>query len=329
MAMILIILVPLLCYFLFLRYAFDFTFISGVCVSKRRLDGKTAIITGGNVGLGYETAVELARRGARVILACRDETKGMIAERSVREETKSDEVFYQHLDLASLRSVREFSRQVNESPRGLDILVNNAGVMGCPLAYSEDGFEMHFATNHFGHFLLTNLLLDKLKAAPEGRIVNVSSLGAKATLWFDFENITPKYPRKFMPMVTYTQSKLANVLFTIHLAELLRGTKVTCNCLHPGSVNTELTRHILIRIRKMWFGGILGGISEKFIYYFLKDSKLGAQTQIHCAVSEELTGVTGKYFSDCVVCSMRPNWTKNNAKKLWEISEQMVGINSN
>ena len=311
---------------LFARYAFDFRFFSGVCVSKRRLDGKTVIITGGNVGLGYETAVDLAKRGARVIIACRDETKGVRAERSIREETKSDEVFYQHLDLASLRSVREFSRQVNESSHGLDILMNNAGVMGCPLAYSEDGFEMHFATNHFGHFLLTNLLLDKLKAASEGRIINVSSLGAKATLWFDFENITPKVPSKFIPLVTYTQSKLANILFTIHLAELLKGTKVTCNCLHPGSVNTELGRHIVTRIQKMWFGGILGIIFEKMCCYLIKDSKLGAQTQIHCAVSEELTGVTGKYFSDCAVCPMRYNWTKENAKRLWEISEQMVGM---
>ena len=287
------------------------------------------IITGANVGLGYETAVDLARRGARVILACRDETKGISAERSIREATKSDEVFYQQLNLASLRSVREFCREINESPHGLDILINNAGVMACPLAYSEDGFEMHFATNHLGHFLLTNLLLDKLKAAPEGRIVNVSSLGAKATLWFDFDNITPKDPRKFIPPVAYTQSKLANVLFTIHLADMLRGTKVTCNCLHPGSVDTELKRHIITRIRSMWFGGVFASIFELFTPFLIKDSKLGAQTQIHCAVSEELVGVTGKYFSDCVVCSMRPNWTLKHAKRLWEISEQMVGMTSN
>ncbi|KAI6648090.1 Retinol dehydrogenase 13-like [Oopsacas minuta] len=319
----------LVCIFLILRYGFDFVFVSGVCVSKRRLDGKNVIITGGNVGLGYETAVDLARRGARVIIACRDEKKGLNAERKIRLESNNDEVFYQHLNLASLSSVREFSRQINESSHGVDILINNAGVMGCPLTYTEDGYEMQFATNHLGHFLLTNLLLDKLKAAPEARIVNVSSLGAKFTWSFKFDNVTPKEAHSYSPMATYTQTKLANILFTIHLADLLRGTNVTCNSLHPGSVNTELARHMLDKIRKIKFGWLLASIYDKIIGYLIKDSKLGAQTQIYLAVSEELVGVTGKYFSDCVECSLRPSWTKNNAMRLWEMSERMVGMTPN
>ena len=318
----------LLCFLLLRRYVFDWVLVHGRCVCKRRLEGKNVIITGANVGLGYETAVDLAKRGARVILACRDEKKGLEAQSSVRIESKNEDVFYQHLDISSLSSVREFSRQVNESHYGVDILVNNAGVLGCPLSYTEDGYEMQFATNHLGHFLLTNLLLDKLKASPQGRIVNVSSLAAKFTVGFDFDKVTPKDAQHYSPLRTYGQTKLANVLFTIHLADLLKGTDVTCNCLHPGSVNTELARHVFNRLEKMPFGNLLKNLADKIVPYLIKDSKLGAQTQIHCAVSEELTGVTGKYFSDCVQCYFMPHWNKGNAERLWEMSERMVGLTS-
>lgn len=318
----------LLCFLLISRYVFDWVLVYGRCVSKRRLEGNNVIITGANVGLGYETAVDLAKRGARVILACRNERKGLEAQSSIRIQSKNEDVFYQHLDLSSLSSVREFSRQVNESGHGVDILINNAGVMACPLSYTEDGFEMQFATNHLGHFLLTNLLLDKLKASPQGRIVNVSSLGAKCTMGFYFDKVTPKEPQQYSSFRTYSQTKLANVLFTIHLADLLKGTNVTCNCLHPGSVDTELARHVFDRVEKIPFGKVLKRIAEVTIPYLLKDSKLGAQTQIHCAVSEELTGVSGKYFSDCVQCYFLPHWNKKNAERLWEMSERMVGLTS-
>ena len=324
MALLYILLVVLVLLALLVRHVLDVKLFSGVCHSKRRLDGKTVIITGGNVGLGYETAVDLAKRGARVIIACRNETKGLRAERQIRDEAKSENVFYQHLDLSSLNSVREFSQHINDSDERVDILINNAGVMACPLTYSEDGYEMQFATNHLGHFLLTNLLLDKLKQSPQGRIVVVSSLAAKCTLKFNFDNVTPKDNRDYMGQLVYCQTKLANVLFTIHLADLLKESRVTCNCLHPGSVDTELGRHIVAKSREYRFLSPMVPMLVKLVTFFIKNTKLGAQTQIYCAVSEELDGVSGKYFSDCTQGSFKWDWNKKNAKRLWEMSERMV-----
>ena len=216
-------------------------FAGGMCTSKARLDGKTVIITGANTGIGLETAVDLAGRGARVILACRSSEKGEKAAVEVRRRSGNDNVVFRSLDLSSLESVRRFASQVlNEEPL-IDILINNAGVMGCPYAKTVDGFEMQFGVNHLGPFLLTNLLLDRLKDSPAARIVTVSALAA---VWgkIDFDNIN--WDHSYNHLNAYMASKLANIVFTRSLAKRLTGSRVTANALHPGVIGTtELGRH--------------------------------------------------------------------------------------
>ncbi|KAF3854797.1 hypothetical protein F7725_022852, partial [Dissostichus mawsoni] len=148
----------------------------GVCRSKASLEGKTVLITGGNTGIGKETAVDLARRGARVILACRDMDRANKAAAEVMKRSGNDQVVVRKLDLASLESVRQLAKDVLDNEERLDVLINNAGIMSCPEWKTEDGFEMQFGVNHLGHFLLTNCLLDLLEKSSPSRIVNVSSL---------------------------------------------------------------------------------------------------------------------------------------------------------
>jgi retinol dehydrogenase-12 len=229
------------------------------CRSKARLDGKVVVITGANTGIGKETALELSRRGAKVIMLCRSTERGNAAAEQIKKVTQGDVVVHK-MDLASLKSVRECAEQLNNSLEKIDILVNNAGVATCPFQRTEDGFEMQIGTNHFGHFLLTNLLLPLFKkAAPGARIVNVSSLGhTMGQMYWDDINFE-KSP--YNPLNAYTQSKLANVLFTKELARKTEGSGVTVYALHPGVINTELGRHI-----KDTYGVVLAYIAKPFFY---------------------------------------------------------------
>jgi len=215
----------------------------GVCRSQAKLDGKMVIITGANTGIGKATAIDLAERNARVILACRSQEKGKKAEADVRRESGNNDVHFRQLDLSSFTSIRKFAKEVLEEESRVDILINNAGVMMCPYTKTKDGFEMQFGTNHLGHFLLTNLLLDKIKQAPEGRIVNVSSVAQAQSGPLDLDTINLE--DGYGSIKAYCNSKLANVLFTKSLAKRLRGTNIIANCLHPGGIATELQRHTL------------------------------------------------------------------------------------
>ena len=156
-------------------YAGKRYFQGGRCHSTKSLKGKTVVITGANTGIGKETAVDLAKRGARIIIGCRNMEKGKEALKEIQERSGSTDVFLEKLDLASLDSVRKFADNILKNERRLDILINNAGVAGCPHQKTEDGFEMQFGTNHLGHFLLTMLLLDRLERSAPSRIINVSS----------------------------------------------------------------------------------------------------------------------------------------------------------
>ncbi len=215
----------------------------GVCYSKAKLTGKTVIITGANTGIGLETAVDLAKRGARVILACRNAEKGKAAVEEVKKRSDNfNAVLFAQLDLASLQSVRDFSSKMLETEPQIDILINNAGIMIPPYTKTEDGFEIQFGVNHLAHFLLTNLLLERMKESPAARIVNVSSLAHQyGKINFDDLQSEVSYSRVW----AYSQSKLANVIFTRSLAARLRDSpNVTTYSLHPGSVDTELQRHV-------------------------------------------------------------------------------------
>uniref|UniRef100_A0A673UMA9 Retinol dehydrogenase 13 n=1 Tax=Suricata suricatta TaxID=37032 RepID=A0A673UMA9_SURSU len=193
----------------------------GSCPSKATIPGKTVIVTGANTGIGKQTALELAKRGGNVILACRDMEKCEAAAKDIRRETLNHHVNARHLDLASLKSVREFAAKIIEEEEHVHILVNNAAVMRCPHWTTEDGFEMQFGVNHLGHFLLTNLLLDKLKASAPSRVINLSSL-AHVAGHIDFEDLNWE-KRKYDTKAAYCQSKLAVLLFTKELSRRLQG----------------------------------------------------------------------------------------------------------
>lgn len=222
------------------------------CESKAHLKGKVAIITGANSGIGYETALDLARRNSRVILACRNVTKGKNAAAEIRRQTGNKGVVFKHLNLASIQSIRRFATEVMKEEAKIDILVNNAGLLESDFLKTQDGFEIIFGVNHLGHFHLTNLLVNHLKESPAARIVVVSSYLQRYKEKFDFELVNRTTLRRTgLVRVSYAQSKLANWLFTKALDKRLKGTQVTVNALHPGFIKTAMCNHML-KIIPLW-----------------------------------------------------------------------------
>jgi len=289
-----------------------------VSVPTVDLQGKVAIITGSNTGIGIITAKELARMGAHVIVAGRNTQKCEEAVQSIKKEVgDTANVEFIPLDLASLKSVREFAGTFKAKNLPLHILVNNAGVMALPTRETtEDGFEMQMGVNHLGHFLLTNLLLDVIKSSAPARIVNLSSAG-HAFGGIDFDNFMLE--KNYGAWKAYGNSKLANILFTKELAQRLDGTSIEVNAVHPGYVATELSKNI-----GGSFGSFIRGFSDRV---FAKSPEDGAKTSIYVAVNPELKGVTAKYFADCA--EKTPSAAARNmedAKKLWEVSEKLTGL---
>lgn len=289
-----------------------------ICRSRTRLDGKTVMITGANTGIGKETALDMAGRGARVILACRDKARASQAADEIRQRSGNGNVVVKIMDLASLQSVRDLAKDIQETEERLDILINNAGIMMCPKWQTEDGFEMQFGVNHLGHFLLTNCLLDLLKKSAPSRVVNVSSLAhEKGKIHFDDINLDKDYH----PIRSYQQSKLANVLFTRELANRLQGTGVTVYSLHPGVIRTELGRHLWPTL-PLWKRLVAWPLMQ-----MIKSPWQGAQTTIYCAVDESLEGISGLYYSDCAPKEAAPQGRDDaTATRLWDLSASMVGL---
>ncbi|XP_031652722.1 retinol dehydrogenase 12 isoform X1 [Oncorhynchus kisutch] len=282
--------------------------------SAARLDDKTVLITGANTGIGKETALDLAKRGARIIMACRDMEKAEGALKEVIQGSGSQNVVIKKLDLSDTKSIQEFAETINKEETKLNILINNAGVMVCPYGKTADGFEMQIGVNHMGHFLLTHLLIDLIKRSTPARIINVSSLAHFwGTINLDDINSEKGYDKK----TAYSQSKLANVLFTRSLAKRLQGMAVTVYSLHPGIVQTDLWRHL----------NAPQAAIMKMISPFTKTSVQGAQTTIYCAVAPELGTESGGYYSDCAPanCS-RPASDDDTAQKLWELSCRMLSV---
>ncbi|XP_065810691.1 retinol dehydrogenase 11 [Labrus bergylta] len=280
-----------------------------------KLTGKTAIVTGANTGIGKFIALDFARRGARVILACRSEARGTAALREIREKSGNSEVYLHLVDLSSMDSVRTFANRILEEEKALHILVNNAGVSGLPKQISKDGLDMTFATNHLGPFLLTNLLLDLLKSSAPSRIVTLSSVnhvkGEVDFSHFHGENLTYRVDK------VYNNTKLHNVICTNELARRLKGTDVTANSVHPGVVLTEVMRHYPFLIQFIF--NLIG-------FFFFKSPEEGAVSSIYCAVAEETDGITGKYFdSDCSIVLPSPLARDSAlAVKDFEISERVT-----
>lgn len=284
----------------------------------------TAIVTGGASGIGLETVRVLALRGAHVIIGARNVEAGKAARDDIVEETKGARVDVLQLDLSSMESVKKFANDFQALNLPLNILINNAGVMFCPFKLSEDGIEMHFATNHVGHFLLTNLLLDKMKKTAEetgveGRVVNVSSL-AHLIIYDEgirFKGINDE--NGYSDKKAYGQSKLANILHANELSRRLKeeGANVTANSVHPGCIMTNLMRYSMNLMRVF-----------KFLSGFLwKNVPQGAATTCYVALHPDLKGASGKYFADCN--ELNPSsiaQDKDLAMKLWEFSTGLVKL---
>ncbi|XP_028295502.1 retinol dehydrogenase 14b [Gouania willdenowi] len=290
-----------------------------LCFPTDTMRGKTVIVTGANSGIGKAVAGELLKLQARVIMACRDLRSAEEAANDLKKAAGPDqgEVVIKHLDLASLRSVRQFCEEISQEEPKIDVLINNAGVYQCPYTKTEDGFEMQLGVNHLGHFLLTHLLLDVLKSSAPSRIVVVSSkLYKYGHINFDDLNSEKNYDKAFC----YSQSKLANLLFTLELARQLEGSEVTVNALTPGIVRTRLGRHVHIPFLAKPLFNLASMV-------FFKSPLEGAQTPLYLACSPEVEGVSGKCFANCEEEKLMDKATdKEAAKKLWDMSRRMVGL---
>uniref|UniRef100_A0A0P4VXY9 Retinol dehydrogenase 11 n=2 Tax=Scylla olivacea TaxID=85551 RepID=A0A0P4VXY9_SCYOL len=294
------------------------------CTSTRSLAGMTAIVTGASAGIGKETAKDLAKRGARVILACRNQTKAQLVADYIISVTGNKNVVVCLLDTSDLSSVRSFAEEVLKTEGAIHILVNNAGIGGKEIQeITCDGFDLTMATNYYGHFLLTNLLLKRLKESAPSRVVNVSSLAHFFVWRLNLKDLNFK-KRSYSLLKAYSQSKLCNILFSLELAEKLRGSGVVVNSLHPGTINSEFVRDEMVM---SWWRKPFLLFARIMLRLLGKDSELGAQTTIHLAVSEEVEGVTGKYFDECKEATS--SWLAQNsglAKALWEITEADVQL---
>lgn len=280
---------------------------------NNEMHGKVCLVTGANAGLGKVTALELAKMGATVIMVARSQARGQAALAEVQQASGSSQVHLMLADLSSLASTRQLAEQFQAQYNRLDVLVNNAGAIFNDRQLSVDGYEMTFALNHLSYFLLTNLLLDLLKASAPARIVNVSS-GAHMGGNIDFDDLMLE--KKYRSFAAYSQSKLANVLFTYELARRLAGSGVTANALHPGGVGTQ-------------FGageGMMGWVF-RLLRPFLLTPEQGAETQIYLASSPEVADVTGQYFDKKkAVPSSKVSYDTAVAQKLWQISEELTGL---
>jgi NAD(P)-dependent dehydrogenase (short-subunit alcohol dehydrogenase family) len=302
------------------------------------LAGKTVLITGANSGIGKETARYMAKRGARVIMACRTmETAKIVRgklsislfdssannllikfKEEIATESENSKIILHHLDLSSFQSVREFCANVIETEPKIDILIHNAGYGGIlSKAVSVDGIEYTMATNHYGPFLMTNLLIDLLKKSAPCRIVVV---GSKAhTLSFLDPTIQDHLnPADFwFPLALYANSKLANLLFTFELARRLEGSGVTVNALHPGSIDSDIWRNYPFPLN----------LAIRILRIFLRTVEEGMQTTLFASLSTSLENVSGKYFRNCKLA--KPNTNSQNTewqRVLWEESVKIVQL---
>ena len=279
------------------------------------MTGKTVLVTGGTGGIGLATAAGLAGLGARVGIVGRDAARSEAAATNLRGSGAEVDVFV--ADMSSQREVRRLAEEVLAAYPRLDVLVNNVGGYWATRRTTVDGLEHTFAVNHLAPFLLTNLLLDRLRASAPARVVTVSS-GAQAMGRIDFEDLQGE--RAYNGQHAYNQSKLANVMFTYELARRLQGSGVTANALHPGVVRTNFGRED----SKGWMRTML-----PIIRPFLKSPERGAATSVYLASSPELTGVTGQYFANSKPkTSSKASHDAAAAARLWDMSAALVALPS-
>ncbi|XP_017778361.1 PREDICTED: retinol dehydrogenase 12-like [Nicrophorus vespilloides] len=291
----------------------------GWCRAKVCLVGKTALVTGGNSGIGYETALHLASRGCRLIIA--DVVDSESSRKQIVEETGNDNIIYKWIDLGSLESTRKFAEDIIKTEPRLDILINNAGVAGFP--------EIYMHINHFGSFLLTHLLVDLLKKTPRSRVVFVSSILAFLHQLKTVEDITKParfYCKSINPLLQYNNSKLCNIIAARGFAKRLSKHGITVNAVHPGLVSTAIFRSAGKRLFDLVFK-IFRFVSDTTIWFVGKSAEEGAQTSLHCAIDKSVEEISGQFFSDCKVFKVPPKATDQAfSEAVWTECEKLVKL---
>jgi NAD(P)-dependent dehydrogenase (short-subunit alcohol dehydrogenase family) len=280
---------------------------------ERKMRGKTCLVTGASGGIGFETALALAHKGAHVILVGHNAQRGEAALQRIRAAEEKASIEFVLADLSVQEQIRSLARGVREQHDRLDVLVNNAGGFFLRRQESTDGIEMTWALDYLNYFLLTNLLLDLLRASAPARIVNVSSRMHRLAS-IRFEDL--QFRNGYRGWTAYGQAKLADLIFTYELARRLEGSGVTANALHPGSVATGIgQQQSLVRL-------LLRAVHA----FGAKSPREGAETSIYLASSPDVAGVTGKYFVDKrPVSSSSASYDEQIAERLWAASEEMTG----
>jgi NAD(P)-dependent dehydrogenase (short-subunit alcohol dehydrogenase family) len=278
---------------------------------------KICLVTGGTSGIGAAAALQLARLGSTVIITGRNAGKCAHQVEKIKHSVPGARIDFLQADLSSLMQVRQLTKDFAERYSRLDVLINNAGAIFANRMVSVDGLEMTFALNYMSCFLLTNLLLDRLKASRSARIMMVSSAAHKYGK-INFEDLQSEHD--YNRMQAYAQSKLANIYFTYALARRLEGTSLTANALHPGSVATNLGSNnswLKTKLRNLLKPGMMS-------------PEEGAKTIVYLAASPDVEGITGQYFYDCrAIRSSEESYNKETAEKLWMLSEKLAGFVEN
>jgi NAD(P)-dependent dehydrogenase (short-subunit alcohol dehydrogenase family) len=276
------------------------------------MHGKTCLITGASSGIGRATALALAELGAALVLICRDRTRGEETVAEIAATTGNRDVLLLLADLSVQAEVRRVAADFLATDRPLHVLINNAGVVNLRRSVTVDGIEATFAVNHLAYFLLTDLLLERLRRSAPARIINVASDAHKFG-GLDFADLNNE--RRYRAMRVYGQSKLANILFTTELARRLAGSGVTANSVHPGAVATGLGKN-----NGAWARGVI-----RLLRPFFRTPGDGAATSIYLASSPAVAAVSGKYFANCR--EHRPSRAARDAdaaRRLWDVSAEMV-----
>jgi NAD(P)-dependent dehydrogenase (short-subunit alcohol dehydrogenase family) len=276
------------------------------------MQGRTVLITGANSGVGFAAAAELARMGARILMVCRDAKRGANAEAALANLATEAAPKLLLADMSVQQDVRSLAQELHQHFPKIDVLINNAGGIFAERGLTSDGIERTFATNHLGPFLLTNLVIDLVKAGTGGRIINVASESYPASL--DFDNLQGE--RRYGFLNAYFRSKLENIIFSIDLARRLQGTGVTVNCMSPGPTRTR-------------FGDNMKGLPGLFprIKRLFPGPGVGARTLIYLASSPDVVGVSGKFFLRRRARRTKPvTLDAEVAARLWRISAELVGL---
>lgn len=281
-----------------------------------QMKGKIVLITGANSGIGKATAIKLAQMGGKIVMACRNAIKAEDAKKEIIYRSGNDDVEILLADFAKQEEVHALAEEFKQRYDTLDVLVNNAGLIADRRATTTEGYELTFAVNHLAPFLLTHLLMEPLKAAKQGRIINVSSEGHRIGK-LNFDNLMLE--RDYSNMKAYANSKLANILFTKELVNHLKGTNITTNALHPGVVDSNFAGN------SSMFWQAMMAMAKPFMISIEK----GAETSIYLASSEKVATSTGLYFVRKK--AKKPSGDANNpaiAKRLWDISLGFTGLTS-